>query len=334
MEQIITQINQDNNDAFAAIDYWRRHLNQRVLGQANLIDRLLLAVLCDGHLLIEGAPGLAKTKVIRELAQGLEAGFKRIQFTPDLLPGDITGTDIYRPEKSSFDFQPGPIFNQFILADEINRAPAKVQSALLEAMEERQVSIGNTTYQLPALFLVMATQNPIEQEGTYPLPEAELDRFLMYVKIDYPPAMFESKIVELARAEAMHKVPQSGKAVPTIPQTTLFAARDQILTIHMSPALLQYIVELVVATRSPERYGQELKQWIRHGASPRATIALDRLARAHAWLHQREYVTPDDIQSVIYDVLRHRIILSYAAMAEGLMTDDVVRAIVARVAIP
>lgn len=332
MEHTLTRVNVQN-DVYTAIDDWRQHLNQRILGQGNLIDRLLIAVLCDGHLLIEGAPGLAKTKVIRELAAGLDARFKRIQFTPDLLPGDITGTDIYRPEKSTFDFQPGPIFNQFILADEINRAPAKVQSALLEAMEERQVSIGNTTYPLPDLFLVMATQNPIEQEGTYPLPEAELDRFLLYVKIDYPAARYESKIVELARAEAMQKTPQ-GLTMDVISQANIFAARDQILNLHMSPALLQYIVELVLATRTPERYGQDLKQWIRHGASPRATIALDRTARAYAWLHKRDYVTPDDVQSIVYDVLRHRIILTYAAMAEGLIADDVVRAIVSRVAIP
>lgn len=329
----ITRTN-SQNDVYSAIDFWRQHLNQRVLGQANLVDRLLIAVLCNGHLLIEGAPGLAKTKVIRELAEGLDADFKRIQFTPDLLPGDITGTDIYRPEKGVFEFQPGPILNNFILADEINRAPAKVQSALLEAMEERQVSVGNHTYKLPELFLVMATQNPIEQEGTYPLPEAELDRFLMYVKIDYPAAMYESKIVELARAEAMQKVPQTATQMQTISQTNIFAARDQILNLHMTPALMQYLVELVLATRTPERYGQDIKQWIRHGASPRATIALDRAARAHAWLHQRDYVTPEDIQAVAHDVLRHRLILTYTAMAEGLTTDDVIRAIVSRVAIP
>lgn len=332
MESTI-QIN-PQHDVAASIDFWRQHLNQRVLGQANLIDRLLIAVLCNGHLLIEGAPGLAKTKVIRELANGLEAQFKRIQFTPDLLPGDITGTDIYRPDKCSFEFQSGPIFNHFILADEINRAPAKVQSALLEAMEERQVSIGNHTYKLPDLFLVMATQNPIEQEGTYPLPEAELDRFLMYVKIDYPAAMYESQIVELARAEALDKIPQISAKIHAISQTNIFAARDQILNLHMSPALMQYLVELVLATRTPERYGQDIKQWIRHGVSPRGTIALDRAARAHAWLQQRDYVTPDDIHSVVYDVLRHRIILTYAAMAEGMTSDDVIRAIVSRVAIP
>lgn len=332
MEQTLTQVNLQNH-VFAAIDHLRQHLNQRIVGQANLIDRLLIAILCDGHLLIEGAPGLAKTKVIRELAACLNAQFKRIQFTPDLLPGDITGTDIYRPEKSTFDFQAGPIFNQFILADEINRAPAKVQSALLEAMEERQVSIGNATYKLPELFTVMATQNPIEQEGTYPLPEAELDRFMLYVKIDYPAAQYESKIVELARIEAMQKIQHASK-FSIISETNIFAARDQILNCHMSPGLSQYIVELVLATRTPERYGQDLKQWIRHGASPRATIALDRAARAHAWLNQRDYVTPDDIQAIALDVLRHRIILSYAALAEELKTDDVIRAILTRVAIP
>lgn len=335
MEQTLSNpILQKQNHAFSQIDRYRRYLNQRILGQSDLIDRLIIAVLCDGHLLVEGSPGLAKTKAIRELAHGLDAHFKRIQFTPDLLPGDITGTDIYRPEKCAFDFQPGPIFNQFILADEINRAPAKVQSALLEAMAERQVSIGNTTYPLPDLFLVMATQNPIEQEGTYPLPEAELDRFMLYVKIDYPKPEFESKIVELARAEAMHQHSQPLQKPEVIQQQTLFAARQQVLNCHMSPALLQYIVELVLATRSKERYGQDIKQWIRYGASPRASIALDRAARAHAWLNAREYVTPEDIQAIAADVLRHRIILTYAALAEGLSNDDIVNAIITRVAIP
>lgn len=333
MEQTLTRpIIQ--NDVFAKLDRYRHFLNQRILGQSDLIDRLLLATLCDGHLLVEGAPGLAKTKSIRELAAGLDTNFKRIQFTPDLLPGDITGTDIYRPEKSAFDFQPGPIFNNFVLADEINRAPAKVQSALLEAMAERQVSIGNTTYKLPELFLVMATQNPIEQEGTYPLPEAELDRFLLYVKIDYPAAEYESKIVELARDEALQKNTQQAYHPDIIPQKILFAARDQVLTVHMSPALLQYIVELVLATRKAERYGQDLKQWIRYGASPRASIALDRVARAHAWLKGRDYVTPQDVQAIAHDVLRHRIILTYAALADGLTTDDVINTLIARVAIP
>ncbi len=333
MEQTLTH-STVQTEIFTKIDHFRRYLNQRILGQSDLIDRLLIAILCDGHLLVEGAPGLAKTKSIRELASGLEAHFKRIQFTPDLLPGDITGTEIYRPDRGTFDFQKGPIFNHFILADEINRAPAKVQSALLEAMAERQVSIGNTTYPLPDLFLVMATQNPIEQEGTYPLPEAELDRFLLYVKMDYPSAEYESKIVELARSEALHKNPFYLHKPEMIQQKTLFTAREQVLNLHMSPALLQYIVELVIATRKPERYGNDIKQWIRYGASPRASIALDRAARARAWLQAREYVTPEDIQAIAYDVLRHRIILSYTALAEGLTTDDVIKTIISRVAIP
>lgn len=334
MDQTLTPLRQ--SDAFSKIDYFRRYLNRRILGQSDLIDRLLIATLCDGHLLVEGAPGLAKTKAIRELAAGLDAQFKRIQFTPDLLPGDITGTDIYRPEESAFMFQPGPIFNNFILADEINRAPAKVQSALLEAMAERQVSIGNTSYPLSQIFLVMATQNPIEQEGTYSLPEAELDRFLLHVKINYPSAEFEGKIVELARAEAMQNNPNPTHIYKpdVISQNILLDAREQVLNLHMSPMLLQYIVEIVLATRTPERYGGKIKHWIRFGASPRASIALDRTAKAHAWLNQREYVTPEDIQAVAHDVLRHRIILSYAAIAEELTSDDIINEIITRVAIP
>jgi len=332
MEELKEPKTQQHN-TINKIDKWRQELNQNILGQKLLIDRLIIAVLCDGHVLIEGVPGLAKTKVIRQLADGLDAKFKRIQFTPDLLPGDITGTEVYRPDEGSFNFQQGPIFNQFILADEINRAPAKVQSALLEAMEERQVSVGNATYKLPDLFLVMATQNPIEQEGTYSLPEAELDRFLFYVKIDYPDASFEGQIVELARKELLNKNKEYFTST-IISQAEILAARDQVLNIHMSPNLLQYIVELVLATRTPERYGNDLKSWIVNGASPRGTIGLDRAARAHAWLNNREFVTPDDIQSVVHDVLRHRIILSYEAIADNISTDDVIRTIVSRVAIP
>lgn len=333
MEQTLTRATVQDN-IFAKLDRCRQYLNQRILGQHELIDRLFIAMLCDGHLLVEGAPGLAKTKSIKDLAQILDAKFKRIQFTPDLLPGDITGTDIYHPEKSAFDFQPGPIFNHFILADEINRAPQKVQSALLEAMAERQVSMGNHTYKLPDLFLVMATQNPIEQEGTYPLPEAELDRFMLHVKVDYPKAQYESKIVELARYEAMQIKPSYAFEAEVISQQALFSAREQVLNVHMSPSLLEYLVELVIATRTPLRYGKDLKQWIQYGASPRASIALDRTARALAWLKNLEYVTPEDIQAMAHDVLRHRIILSYKALAEGLTTDDIIRAIIARVAIP
>ena len=293
----------------------------RIIGQETLVERLLIALLADGHLLVEGAPGLAKTKAIKTLAEGLEANFHRVQFTPDLLPGDITGTDVYRPENGSFEFQPGPIFHNLVLADEINRAPAKVQSALLEAMAERQISVGRRTYPLPPLFLVMATQNPIEQEGTYPLPEAQLDRFLLHVRVDYPNAEAERKILQLARAEAQHQTlahPQK------ISQETIFAARNETLALHLAPALEEYIVQLVIATRQPEKYDKQLAGWIEYGASPRATIALERCARARAWLANRDYVSPDDVQAICADVLRHRLILSFDAEASGVDTEQVI----------
>jgi MoxR-like ATPase len=317
-------------------------LNSRILGQKSLISRLLIALLADGHLLVEGAPGLAKTRAVKELSAVVEGSFHRIQFTPDLLPGDLTGTDIYHPEDGSFVFQPGPIFHHMILADEINRAPAKVQSALLEAMAERQVTIGSKTYPLPELFLVMATQNPIEQEGTYPLPEAQLDRFLMYVKIGYPDAQVEHDILSLARREAMametHQ-PQSKQARPEenitpLPQTTLFEARKQVLQVHTSDMLENYLVQLVVATRNPIAYSDELARWLRYGASPRATIALDRCSKAHAWLAGRDYVAPEDIHAVAHDVLRHRILLTFEAEAEGVSTDDFVDELLRLVALP
>jgi MoxR-like ATPase len=314
------------------------HLNSRILGQKELISRLLIALLADGHLLVEGAPGLAKTKAVKELAVGVEGSFHRIQFTPDLLPGDLTGTDIYRPEDGSFVFQPGPLFHHLILADEINRAPAKVQSALLEAMAERQVTIGGKTYPLPELFLVMATQNPIEQEGTYPLPEAQLDRFLMYVKVNYPNTQVEHDILELARREARSAIigtPQSqnGTLAP-LSQNVLFAARKQVLDVFTSDAMENYLVQLVVATRNPHRYSEELHRWLRYGASPRATIALDRCAKAHAWLAGRDYVIPEDIQVVTHDVLRHRILLTFEAEAEGVTSDDFIDILLNKVALP
>lgn len=316
------------------------YLNTRILGQEKLVSRLLIALLADGHLLVEGAPGLAKTRAVKELSVGVEGHFHRIQFTPDLLPGDLTGTDVYHPEDGSFVFQPGPIFHNMVLADEINRAPAKVQSALLEAMAERQVTIGGKTYPLPELFLVMATQNPIEQEGTYPLPEAQLDRFLMYVKIGYPAAAVEHDILQLARREALalnlfevKKLPNHDPIKP-LPQRTLFAARKQILNVHMSEGLENYLVELVVATRDPSMYSQELGRWVRYGASPRATIALDRCAKAHAWLHSRDYVSPEDIHVIAHDVLRHRILLTYEAEAEGITTDHFIDELLRQVAIP
>ncbi len=316
------------------------YLGTQVLGQSTLVSRLLIALLADGHLLVEGAPGLAKTRAVKALAQGVEGNFHRIQFTPDLLPGDLTGTDVYHPEDGTFNFQPGPIFHEILLADEINRAPAKVQSALLEAMAERQVTIGGKTYPLPPLFLVMATQNPIEQEGTYPLPEAQLDRFLMYVKIGYPDASVEKDILTLARKEAYQVSLQEANPLQVettkhiLTQDILFAARREVLNIHTSDALSQYIVDLVVATRQPARYSEQLAKWIRFGASPRATIALDRCAKAHAWLEQRDYVTPEDIHHIAQDVLRHRILLSFEAEAEGIDKDNFLHELLRLVAVP
>lgn len=303
-------------------------LSANIIGQQHLIDRLLIALLADGHLLVEGAPGLAKTKAINALADHIEGDFKRIQFTPDLLPGDITGTEIYRPEEGSFKFQQGPIFHNLILADEINRAPAKVQSALLEAMAERQVSVGGETMPLEKLFLVMATQNPIEQEGTYPLPEAQLDRFLMHVVIDYPDAEAEQKILRLVRGEAMEQAPIRGERMS---QADIFAARQETLNLHLSESVEQYIVQLVMATRQPEQYGEDLANWIDYGASPRGTIALERCARAHAWLNNRDFVSPDDVQAIAHDVLRHRVLLSFEAEASGMTTNKVINELITRV---
>ncbi|MGE6321614.1 AAA family ATPase [Pseudomonas oryzihabitans] len=313
-----------------ALQVLRTYLTSQILGQETLVERLLIAVLADGHLLVEGAPGLAKTKAIKDLAEGLEADFHRIQFTPDLLPADITGTEIYRPDTATFSFQQGPIFHNLVLADEINRAPAKVQSALLEAMAERQVSIGRTSYALPDLFLVMATQNPIEQEGTYPLPEAQLDRFLMHVKIGYPDASVERRILAQARGEAL-----DGETLPTerVTQAAINSARREVLGLYMADAVEEYLVQLIMATRTPGRFDQDLAHWITYGASPRGSIALDRCARAHAWLAGRDFVSPEDIQAVVFDVLRHRIILSFEAEAAGIDHDRVVQRILDLVAV-
>lgn len=303
-------------------------LCEQIIGQSHLIDSLLIALLADGHLLVEGAPGLAKTKAIKDLSQTIEGDFHRIQFTPDLLPSDVTGTDIYRPENGSFEFQPGPIFHNLVLADEINRAPAKVQSALLEAMAERQISVGRNTYPLPELFLVMATQNPIEQEGTYPLPEAQLDRFLMHVKVAYPGVSDERSILQLARNEAKHI---DVSAAPSLTQSELMAMRQDVLAVHMSDAIENYIVQLTIATREPANYGDDLARLIEFGVSPRATIALDRCARAHAWINGQEFVSPDNVQAVLGDVFRHRLILSFEAEASGVDSDQVIAELIARV---
>ncbi len=316
----------------------KQHVQNHIIGQERLVDRLLIALLADGHLLVEGAPGLAKTKAIKILSDGVESDFHRIQFTPDLLPADLTGTEIYRPQDASFVFQQGPLFHNLVLADEINRAPAKVQSALLEAMAERQITVGKITYPLPKLFMVMATQNPIEQEGTYPLPEAQLDRFLMHVSIGYPDASAEKQILQLARDEARQETAalSTEKTVePTrISQQSIFDARTEILDVHMAENLEEYLLQLVLATRNPAPYGDDLANWMLYGASPRATIALDRCARAHAWLDQRDFVSPDDIQAIAFDVLRHRVILSYEAEADGVTPDSFIQELVSRVAVP
>ena len=310
----------------------RSFISRHIIGQQTLVDRLLLALLADGHLLVEGAPGLAKTRAIKVLGDGVEADFHRVQFTPDLLPADLTGTEIYRPQDGSFHFQRGPLFHNLILADEVNRAPAKVQSALLEAMAERQITVGRETYPLPQLYLVMATQNPIEQEGTYPLPEAQLDRFLLHVEITYPDAEEERAILQLARQEARRGYEQAESSPVT--QEAIFAARDEALDTYMAENLEQYLIQLVLATRSPGAYGDDLAQWLQYGASPRATIALDRCARVHAWLNDRDFVGPEDVQAVAFDVLRHRLILNYEAEAEGITTDHVIRELVNRIAVP
>jgi MoxR-like ATPase len=316
-------------DALAQL---RSFIGERIIGQQTLVNRLLIALLADGHLLVEGAPGLAKTRAIKVLADGIEGAFHRVQFTPDLLPADLTGTDIYRPQDGSFVFQKGPLFHNLVLADEINRAPAKVQSALLEAMAERQITVGSTTYELPRLFLVMATQNPIEQEGTYPLPEAQLDRFLMHVNIGYPDADEERGILHLNRAEADRGPHEASGSQVT--QEALFAARHEVLNLHLAENLETYLIELVMATRNAGAYGDDLADWLQYGASPRATINLDRCARAHAWLAGRDYVDPADIHAVAYDVLRHRLILRFEAEAEGVTADQVIGELIARIAVP
>ena len=302
----------------------RQHLQEKIIGQEHLVDSLMIALLADGHLLVEGAPGLAKTTAIKELAAALQGDFRRLQFTPDLLPGDLTGTDVYRPETGDFHFQPGPLFHNLILADEINRAPAKVQSALLEGMGEQQVTVGRQTYPLPSPFMVMATQNPIEHEGTYPLPEAQLDRFLLYVRIGYPDANSERAILRLARERAKRALGAAPEPALQVTTQQIFAAREEVLQMHMGESVEEYVVQLVLASRDPSRYSEALARRVSYGASPRATIALDRCARAHAWLQGKDYVSPEDVQAMAYDVLRHRILVSFEAEAEGITPDRII----------
>jgi MoxR-like ATPase len=316
-----------------AIKRLEDYLTSQIVGQDKLVERLLVALLADGHLLVEGPPGLAKTRAIKALAHALEADFQRVQFTPDLLPADLTGSDIYRPEEGSFKFQRGPLFHNLILADEINRAPAKVQSALLEAMAERQISVGGTSYVLPQLFLVMATQNPIEQEGTYPLPEAQLDRFMLHTEVDYPDRATTLKIMKLARREA---VTQRELPPPEhrLSQATILAARRAALDLTLSDPVAEYIAALVDATRRPENYSTNLRDWLRWGASPRAAIAMERGARALAWMDGRDFVSPEDVQAIAPDVMRHRLLLDYGAQARGITADKCIEELLGKVPAP
>jgi len=311
------------------------HLRQQIIGQETLVQRLLVGLLTGGHLLVEGAPGLAKTRAVNALADGIEADFHRVQFTPDLLPSDLTGSDVYQPEDGTFHFNKGPIFHNLLLADEINRAPAKVQSALLEAMAEHQVTVGATSYPLPRLFLVMATQNPIEQEGTYPLPEAQLDRFMLHVEVGYPDREASRGILQLARREALEEVDEKKhEVIEPVSQAIIFAARKEAFELHLDDAVEEYILQIVEATRHPERYGDDLAGWVRWGASPRGAISIERAARVFAWLDGRDFVTPEDVQMIVPDALRHRVLLDYAAEAEGITPQRCIDELLQRVPAP
>jgi MoxR-like ATPase len=310
------------------------HASGLIIGQTHLINRMLIALLCDGHLLVEGAPGLAKTRAIKVLAESIEGDFHRLQFTPDLLPADLTGTDIYRPQEGTFEFRKGPLFHNLILADEINRAPAKVQSALLEAMEERQITVGDKSYELEDLFMVMATQNPIEQEGTYPLPEAQLDRFLLHVEVGYPSIEDEQRILVLNRDEAKSGERDAFQPPELLCLESIMEARQDILSLHLAPELEEYIVNIVVTTRNPGAVDDSLEGQVLYGASPRASMGIDRAARAHAWLAGQDYVSPEDIQAVASDVLRHRIVLSFEAEADGVDTNSIIERVLNGVGVP
>jgi MoxR-like ATPase len=312
----------------------KQRMGESIIGQEQVIERLLLTLMANGNLLLEGLPGLAKTRAVKSLARNLESEFRRIQFTPDLLPSDVTGTEVYYDEggKGRFQFQPGPIFGNLVLADEINRAPAKVQAALLEAMEERQVTVAGKTHKLPELFMVLATQNPIEQEGTYPLPEAQRDRFLLHIMVRYPSDPDELQVMRLVRGEEAEHAGGTAKA-EVIPQQAVFDARAEIHQVAVAEAVERYMVALIAATRRPEQFGKDLQRWIHVGASPRGTLALDKVSRSHAWLDGRDHATPDDVRAIVHDCLRHRIILSYEANADGLSADDVINEVVKQVAV-
>lgn len=321
-----------------AFQQLQQHINRHIIGQDQLTQGMLIALLADGHILVEGAPGLAKTRAVNVLSQSIAADFQRVQFTPDLLPADLTGTEIYRPQEGTFVFQSGPLFHNIVLADEINRAPAKVQAALLEAMAERQITVAGKTYPLPQLFMVMATQNPIEQEGTYPLPEAQLDRFLLHITIDYPEARHEKSILRLVRSQAQgEQAKDPSKTADNwqpLPIDTVLTARREALDIYMADALEEYLLQIVLATRNPKAYGADLAKWVQYGASPRASIALDRCARARAWLHQRDFVSPDDIQQMALYVLSHRLIMSYEAEAADVTSADFIQQLLSKIPVP
>ena len=326
--------------AYEQVQALKARMQKSIIGQEKVVERLIIGLLANGNLLVEGLPGLAKTRAIKALAQNLEADFSRIQFTPDLLPSDVTGTEVYYQADGTgeFRFEAGPIFANIVLGDEINRAPAKVQAAMLEAMEERQVTVAGTTHKMPPLFMVMATQNPVEQEGTYPLPEAQMDRFLMHVNIEYPPVEDEVLIVDLVRREEAsanaERNTEQKQESQRISQDAIFSARDEIAKVQVSASLQRYIADLVYATRTPEKYSDDLARWIDVGGSPRASLAVDKCSRTHAWLNQRDYVDPEDIRNVLHDCLRHRLMLSYEAQGEGIRADQVIDAIVEQVALP
>ena len=322
--------NTRNMDA-SSLDGVRKHLASRVVGQRDLVDSMLICLLSEGHVLVEGMPGLAKTTAVKSLAEAIEGDYHRVQFTPDLLPSDLVGTDIYRHEKGEFEFRPGPLFHNILLADEVNRAPAKVQSALLEAMGEYQVTVGLKTYNMPKLFMVLATQNPVEQEGTYNLPEAQLDRFLMHVRVDYPSREEELAILELDSNQQLAELKPPAEILSL---EQLFKVREDAAKLYLDPKLNHYIVDLVQASRKPEAYDEGLKRWCRFGASPRATIALARCARARAWLNGDEFVAPHHIQAVAPDVMRHRILMTFEGEAEGVTSDDYIGRLLEVVAIP